>query len=98
MVTLFAPQYRNRVPPITILIPRSGGSAASFGSAFVKPKSRPPCTSSAQVWGPGYAKVGFCFDGGVLTADQFERIRLDPQEHAGAGQIVEAGGRAGWLT
>ncbi|OLE22061.1 MAG: hypothetical protein AUG49_20300 [Catenulispora sp. 13_1_20CM_3_70_7] len=31
---------------------------------------------------PGYAKVGFCFDGGVLTADQLERIRLDPQEHS----------------
>jgi 8-oxo-dGTP diphosphatase len=31
---------------------------------------------------PGYAKVGFCFDGGVLTRAQLDRIRLDPEEHA----------------
>src|SRR2546423_7652994 len=57
MVTLSAPQCRNRVPPITILIPRSGGSAASFGSAVVKPKWRPLCTSSAQVWEDSSAAV-----------------------------------------
>lgn len=31
---------------------------------------------------PGYAKVGFCFDGGVLAPDQLDQIRLDPLEHA----------------
>ncbi|MEV4744680.1 NUDIX hydrolase [Streptomyces sp. NPDC049555] len=27
------------------------------------------------------AKVGFCFDGGRLTAQEISRIRLDPDEH-----------------
>lgn len=30
---------------------------------------------------PGYARIGFLFDGGVLTETQLAAIRLDPGEH-----------------
>jgi len=31
---------------------------------------------------PGYLRIGFLFDGGVLTAEQLAAVRLDPAEHS----------------
>ncbi|WP_051450322.1 NUDIX domain-containing protein [Actinospica robiniae] len=48
-----------------------GGEPALLATLFRGPE---------PAW-PGYARIGFLFDGGVLTEAQLAGIRLDPGEH-----------------
>lgn len=46
-----------------------------------------PVFLGLQISPPGrhswpYLKIGVCFDGGILTPDQVDAIRLDPDEHS----------------